>query len=83
MIGVDPVLDERPSTQEELDEPSEQDGHLLLVAEYDVHPDNVDAFRDALPRLGQSRRRTGARRWTGYQDISVPTLFVETYELPS
>jgi hypothetical protein len=83
IVGVDPVVDERPSIEDGLDELLEQGGHVLLVVEYDVAPANVDVFRQALPRLGQSRRRTGARRWAAYQDIAVPTRFVETYELPS
>jgi quinol monooxygenase YgiN len=83
MVGVNPVVDEGPSLEDGLDELLEQGGHVLLVVEYDVTPDNVDVFRDALPRLGQSRRRTGAQRWAAYQDTAVPTRFVETYELPS
>jgi MFS family permease/quinol monooxygenase YgiN len=82
LAGVDPVLDPRDPAVSAADAP-DGDGHVLLVVEYDVQPSNVDAFREALPLLGQSRRRTGARRWAAYQDTAEPTRFVETYELPS
>ena len=34
-------------------------------------------------RLGRSRRRTGALRWSLYQDAADPDRFVETYLLGS
>jgi quinol monooxygenase YgiN len=59
----------------------EPDPHrpVLVTIEYRVEPENHDAFRDAMQRLGRSRRRTGAERWSLYQDAADPNRFVENY----
>lgn len=63
----------------------EPDPHrpVLITIEYRVAPDKHDAFRSEMQRLGRSRRRTGAERWSLYQDASDPERFVENYLLPS
>jgi MFS family permease len=56
---------------------------VLVSIEYRVPPENHDAFREAMQRLGRSRRRTGAERWGLYQDAATPNLFVENYLVDS
>jgi hypothetical protein len=36
-----------------------------------------------MQRVGRSRRRTGAQRWSLYQDAADPDRFVETYLMDS
>src|SRR4051794_12232683 len=63
----------------------EPDPHrpVLVSVEYRVPPENHDAFRNAMQRLGRSRRRTGAERWSLYQDAADPDRFVENYLVDS
>jgi MFS family permease len=56
---------------------------VLVTLEYRVPPDNHDRFRDAMVRVGRSRRRTGAERWSLYQDAADPNRFVENYLVDS
>jgi MFS family permease len=59
----------------------EPDPHrpVLITVEYRVPAENHDQFRDEMQRLGRSRRRTGAERWSLYQDAHEPDRFVENY----
>jgi quinol monooxygenase YgiN len=63
----------------------EPDPHrpVLVTIEYRVAPENHEAFRAAMQRLGRSRRRTGAERWSLYQDAADPDRFVENYLVDS
>ncbi|HYZ28564.1 MAG TPA: MFS transporter [Thermoleophilaceae bacterium] len=63
----------------------EPDPHrpVLVTAEYRVPAENHEAFREAMHRLGRSRRRTGAERWGLYQDVADPDRFVENYLVDS
>jgi MFS family permease len=56
---------------------------VLITMEYRVPPENHEAFREAMQRLGRSRRRTGAERWSLYQDAADPDRFVENYLVDS
>jgi MFS family permease len=59
----------------------EPDPHrpVLITIEYRVPEENYDEFRDEMQRLGRSRRRTGAERWSLYQDAHDPNRFVENF----
>jgi len=63
----------------------EPDPHrpVLITLEYRVPGENHEAFREAMQRLGRSRRRTGAERWSLYQDLADPDRFVENYLVDS
>jgi MFS family permease/quinol monooxygenase YgiN len=63
----------------------EPDPHrpVLVTLEYRVPAENHEAFREAMQRLGRSRRRTGAERWSLYQDVANPDRFVENYLVDS
>jgi MFS family permease len=60
-------------------EPDANAGPVLVTIEYDVPADAQDQFRAALPPLGRSRRRTGAREWWMFQDPADPDRFVEAF----
>jgi quinol monooxygenase YgiN len=59
----------------------EPDPHrpVLITIEYRVPEDNQEKFREEMQRLGRSRRRTGAERWSLYQDAHDPNRFVENF----
>jgi MFS family permease len=59
----------------------EPDPHrpVLITVEYRVPKENHDKFRDEMQRMGRSRRRTGAERWSLYQDAHDPDRFVENF----
>jgi MFS family permease len=85
-LATDVVFDLTPvSRWSEPELSMEPDPHrpVLVTLEYRVAPANHDAFRDAMQRLGRSRRRTGAERWSLYQDASDPDRFVENYLVDS
>lgn len=52
---------------------------VLVTVSYRVPPEHHDEFREVMQRLGRSRRRTGAERWSLFQDAADPDRFVETY----
>jgi hypothetical protein len=59
----------------------EPDPHrpVLITIEYRVPEENHEQFRTEMQRLGRSRRRTGAERWSLYQDAHDPNRFVENF----
>ncbi len=59
--------------------PAPSHGPLLIEVQYEVPPENADAFRTAMERVGRSRRRSGAQRWGLFQDGAHPDRFVEAY----
>jgi MFS family permease len=63
----------------------EPDPHrpVLVTMEYRVPAENHEAVRAEMQRLGRSRRRTGAERWSLYQDAADPNRFVENYLVDS
>jgi quinol monooxygenase YgiN len=56
---------------------------VLVTIEYRIPAENHEKFRDVMTRVGRSRRRTGAERWSLYQDAADPDRFVENYLLDS
>lgn len=52
---------------------------VLITIEYRVPARNQAQFREEMQRLGRSRRRTGAERWSLYQDAHDPERFVEHF----
>jgi MFS family permease len=56
---------------------------ILVRTEYRVPRERHDEFREVMRRLGRSRRRTGAERWSLYQDAADLDRFVENYVVRS
>jgi MFS family permease len=76
------ALDLTPiSSWTEPDLSMEPDPHrpVLITIDYRVPAQNHERFRDEMQRMGRSRRRTGAERWSLYQDAHDPDHFVENF----
>jgi MFS family permease len=81
-LATSMALDMTPvSTWSEPDLSVEPDPHrpVLITIEYRVPEENHERFRDEMQRMGRSRRRTGAERWSLYQDAHDPNRFVENF----
>ena len=58
-------------------------GLVLVRITYTIAADKEQPFLQAMPRLRQSRLRTGATGWALYQDGQNPRLFIELFSVPS
>jgi MFS family permease len=56
---------------------------VLVTVEYRVPPENYAEFREAMQAVGRVRRRSGATRWSLFQDVADPEHVVETFIVPS
>ncbi len=59
-------------------EPAPEKGPVLIQIEYDIAPEATQAFVSAMHALRLLRLRDGALRWNLFQDIALPTRWVET-----
>ncbi|MEV6905334.1 MFS transporter [Amycolatopsis sp. NPDC051372] len=53
---------------------------MLVEVCYHVPSENSAEFLKALARVGLSRQRTCARRWTAYRELSAPDRYFELFE---
>jgi len=58
-------------------------GPVLVVAEYQVDPRNRATFLGAIDDLGHARKRDGAYAWGVYEDIADGGRFTETFLIES
>ncbi|QRP48534.1 MFS transporter [Amycolatopsis sp. FDAARGOS 1241] len=56
-------------------------GPVLVEVSYHVPPENAAEFLKVLARVGVSRQRTGARRWSAYRDLAAPDRYCEVFEV--
>ena len=63
--------------------PTETSGPVEINITYDVVDENAAQFANAMTFVRRSRLRTGAERWTLFQDGEQPTRWVETYRMAS
>lgn len=54
-------------------------GPILFEVGYEVDPENVPRFLDAVRDLGALRRRDGVRRWTLRRDLDAPNRWIESF----
>ncbi|MBF9066697.1 MFS transporter [Streptacidiphilus fuscans] len=80
---VDPTLSEAWPEPRLLVEPAPQDGPVLVTAVYRVRPERVPDFAQAMRRVENSRRRTGAVTWGLYRDAASEDRFVEAFTVSS
>lgn len=74
------------STLPELDidaEPGPDDGPVLIQIEYQIAPDDREAFLEAIRKVAPTRRRNGATSWRVFRDLSTEGRFVERYIVES
>jgi MFS family permease len=64
-------------------DPPPDSGPVLVTVEFTVTPEREAAFLQAMDRLRQSRRQTGATRWELYRDGDQPDSFIEIFSVPS
>ncbi|PQV63559.1 putative arabinose efflux permease, MFS family [Abditibacterium utsteinense] len=64
-------------------EPSPQDGPVLITTEYEIAPAEAEAFVAAMHAVRRLRLRDGALRWTLFQDMAEPTLWMESFLVES
>ncbi|HEY1943036.1 MAG TPA: MFS transporter [Roseiarcus sp.] len=58
-------------------------GPVLVTADYRVDPKNRVAFLGAIDELGHARRRDGAYAWGVYEDVADNGRFTETFLIES
>lgn len=63
--------------------PAPTDGPVLIHITYRVEPDSAAAFVAAMRAVGQSRRRTGAYRWSLYRGGEDQDQYLETFTVRS
>jgi MFS family permease len=65
------------------EEPSPDDGPVLIQIEYRVEPREREAFLKAVAALGPTRRRNGATSWRVFRDLGEDDRYVERYIIAS
>jgi MFS family permease len=64
-------------------EPLPDDGPVLIQIEYQIEPEQRDAFLRAIHAVEQSRRRNGAESWRVFRDLGEEGRFVERFVVAS
>ncbi|CAG1007491.1 hypothetical protein BURK1_03406 [Burkholderiales bacterium] len=64
-------------------EPGPDDGPVLIQVEYQIEPEDREAFLRAIQRVGPTRRRNGATSWRVFRDLAIEGRFVERYIVES
>jgi len=85
-ISAPARLDHTPSPSDEpliALEPRPADGPVLVTVVYRVAEADIADFSTAMRRVERQRRRTGARRWGLYRDLSAPDLLLEVFVVES
>ena len=63
--------------------PLDPDGSTLVIVRYEIADADRTRFLQLMRRVEQSRRRTGARTWTLYDDREHPGYIVEAFTVGS
>ncbi len=58
-------------------------GPVLVTVEYDIHPEDREAFLEAIGKLEHGRRRDGAFAWGVFEDAAQQGRMVETFLVDS
>lgn len=59
-------------------EPAPEKGPVLVTVEFDIAPEDTEAFVAAMQPIRRLRLRDGALRWNLFQDSAIPTRWLET-----
>ncbi|WP_128255230.1 MFS transporter [Falsirhodobacter deserti] len=60
-----------------------QSGPIMVMVDWDIPPENTQAFLDAMADRRRVRIRDGARQWSLLRDLENPDIWVETYHVPT
>ncbi len=58
-------------------------GPVLVTVEYQIRPQDREAFLEAIAKLEHGRRRDGAYAWGVFEDAAGPGRMVETFLVES
>lgn len=58
-------------------------GPIMVMVDYVIEQENVDAFLAAMTKRRRSRLRDGARQWALLRDLENPELWTESYHVPT
>ena len=64
-------------------EPLPNDGPVLIQVEYQISPENREAFLNAIQQIEPIRRRNGASDWRVFRDLGEDGRFVERFIIKS
>ena len=64
-------------------EPEDDEGPVMILAAYDIAPEDTEEFIELMEELRVVRRRIGASHWGLFEDASSPGRFLESFVLPS
>lgn len=64
-------------------EPLPDDGPVLIQVEYQINPENREAFLRAIQTIEPTRRRNGASNWRVFRDLGEDGRFVERFIITS
>lgn len=59
------------------------EGPIMVTIEYQIRPDDTDAFIAVMTRLGEIRQRNGGFMWEVFNDINRPGIMIEFYMIES
>ena len=59
------------------------EGPVLVIAEYDVIPEQAEEFIKAMHEYGRIRRRDGASRWGVFKDLETADRYTEIFIVSS
>jgi MFS family permease len=79
-VDSGPLHTETPYVDARLDP---DDGPVFVTVEYQIAPENLDAFRTAMRRVREIRERDGAMHWGIFQSLREPGVHIENYLLSS
>ncbi|HEV7745765.1 MAG TPA: MFS transporter [Pyrinomonadaceae bacterium] len=64
-------------------EPEAQTGPVLVTIEYQIDPEDAQAFTQAARAAGKIKQRDGAVYWNLFRDTAEPSRFIETFIVDS
>ncbi|MDB6454667.1 MFS transporter [Falsirhodobacter sp. 20TX0035] len=60
-----------------------QSGPIMIMVDWDIPPENTEAFLKAMAQRRRVRIRDGARQWSLLRDLENPDIWIETYHVPT
>jgi len=85
-LSLNEDIDLRPSSPPDSHESVAMeidDGPVLVTVEYQIAPEDAEAFRAIMHQMREQRLRDGARRWRLYHDAQQPERYLELFRLDS
>lgn len=58
-------------------------GPIVVLIDYEIAEDDIPAFLTAMTERRRIRIRDGAGQWTLMRDLEIPTIWTETYHVPT